>query len=421
MKRILVLATVGAAVTVSACTDATRATEPPQLPPSPPVLVSHMRGTADLVAGTLTFEKVPAAPGASTPATVASPAIYGAQGITVRIYNSPVIVTNPSTPGKKTYAADVGVRNLLAHPIGDEQGGLAPQDTNGIFVFVNGAPTVRATSSACSPSCSVRVANAHGVLAFNAPSQQYWYWNDQLTAAGGVRDTTLTRRRWSFEADTQVTHFSFDVLVSAAWPAPHETRWKVEFPGDSLPHLTTEPRWRRTTSGTGGTITLDSPGAGNITMTASDASSNYFSRRDSLSSTSAAYMEARFRRNSAGGDGDTSFGIDDNQKFIAVGVKEDRVGFLKQDYGFIGFQAEVTGLQFHTYRIRKFGADSVQLLVDGVRVDSRAYTAFENSSAATVPSFLYFGIPGVGTPPKVSGAKSASWDYVIYEIGATQP
>lgn len=421
MKRIHLAAAATAAATVLACTDATRGTRPGEVPQPALPVVGIMRGTVDLVAGTLTFEEVRAAPAASRRATVISPAIYGDQGTTVRIFNSPVIVTNPSAPGKKTYAADVGVRNLLPHPIGDEQGGVVPSDTNGIFVFVNGGPVVTATSSPCSSACSVTVANAHGVLAFSAPGQQYWHWNDQLTASGGIRDTTLTRRSWSFEADTQVTNFSFDVLVSAAWPAPHETRWKIEFPGDSLPHLTSEPRWRRTTSGTGGTITLDSPGAGIITMTAPDASSHYFSRHDSLSSTSAAYMEARFRRNSAGGDGDTSFGIDDNQKFIAVGVKEDKVGFLKQDYGFIGFQAAVTGLEFHTYQIRKFGADSVQLLLDGVRVDSRAYSAFENSSAATMPSFFYFGIPGVGTPPKVSGAKSASWDYVIYEIGATEP
>lgn len=365
----------------------------------------------------MTFDAIEPRGRSSGAASSLSPAIYGNQGVTVRIYNS-AVVTSASAPGRKRLTASVGIRNLQAFPVGDEQAGSAPADTAGIYVFVNGGPTVTATSSPCSPACTITVADAAGQLSFNAANQSYWFWNDRLTAVGGARDTTLGRQNWSFETDTQVTNFSFDVLMSSAWPSPHQTRWKTEFPGDSLPHATTEPRWRRTATGTAGTITLNSPSAGIITMTAPDGASHYFTRRDSLSSTSDAYIDARFRRNSAGGDPDVAFGIDDNQKFIAVGVKEDKVGFLKQDYGYIGTQTTVTGLAFHTYRIRKFSDDSVQLVMDGARIDALSYASFENSTATTVPSFLFFGIPGVGNPPKVSGAKSASWDY---EIGATQP
>jgi len=409
------------AVILLGCLDRNTGTEPNSRTPRQSCdILGGMRGTVDALAGTLTFEPLSSPSALCGGGTGINAAIYGDQGVTVRIYNSPVSITNPSSPGKKTFSANVGVRNLLAFAIGDEQVGI-PADTMGIFVFVNSGPTVGATSSPCSPSCSVTVKNHHGLLEFTAPAQRYWHWTERVGAAGGGSDTTRARKSWVFEADTQVTTFTFDVLVSAAWPPPNETRWKITYPGDSIPHTTAEPRWRRITSGTVGTITLNSPSPGIMTMTTPDNSSHYFARRDSLMSTTNAYIEARFRRNNAGGDSDVSFGIDDNNKFIAVGLSEIEVGFLKQDYGFISNRVATTTLSFHTYQIRKFAADSVQLFLDGVRVDSKLYSALENSSAATIPSFFYFGIPGIGAPPKVSGLKSSSWDYVVYEIGVVQP
>jgi hypothetical protein len=413
-----------ATLVLSSCVDGGRGTEPVSHAPSPPSpTVGGLRGTVDAAAGTLTFESLPGAHlSRSAPGDARLAAIYGDQGVTVRLYNSPVSVTNPSSPGKKTFSASVGLRNLLAFAIGDEQGTGVPADTMGIYVFINSGPTVTGTSSSCSPACTVAAKNHHGTLAFSNPNQRYWHWPERVGATGGLIDTTLARKTWVFEADTQVTSFQFDVLVSAAWARPNETRWKIDFPGDSVPHTTAEPRWRRTTSGTVGTVTLDSPSAGIITIATPDGASHWFSRQDSVGSTTSAYIEARFRTNGPhSGNAEVSFGIDDNNKFIAVGVSDVKAGFLRSDFGFLGNQVETTPASFHTYRIRKFGADSVQLLIDGTRVDSRNYAALQNSTNTLIPSFFYFGGPGYGSPPSSSGGNSSSWDYVIYEIGVTEP
>src|SRR5690606_8973841 len=100
----------------------------------------------------------------------------GDQGVTVRIYNSPVTVS-PSSPGKKRYSASVGVRNLLPHTIGDEQAGPASHNL-GIFVFVTAGPTVTGTSSACSPACTVSVVGQDGIFNFTTPGQRYWFWQE---------------------------------------------------------------------------------------------------------------------------------------------------------------------------------------------------------------------------------------------------
>ena len=114
----------------------------PSLGPAshPLTTVARLRGTLDVASGTLTFEPVSSA-GTSLPGNGVSPAIYGDQGVTVRIYNSAVATSAP-VAGKKTYSANVGVRNLLAYRIGDEQGAASPADTMGIFIFTNTAPVV---------------------------------------------------------------------------------------------------------------------------------------------------------------------------------------------------------------------------------------------------------------------------------------
>src|SRR5687767_175450 len=122
---------------LAGCADGTRGTAPvAHAPQPPPSGAASMRGTVDVAAGTLTFETLPTARSSHAgPGALGLASIYGDQGVTVRLYNSPVTVAASSTPGKETYTAAVGVRNLLAHSIGDEQAGLAPLDTMGIYVF----------------------------------------------------------------------------------------------------------------------------------------------------------------------------------------------------------------------------------------------------------------------------------------------
>ncbi len=422
-------ACVGAIIGLSACTDSRLDMAPHDvMPRSPsPTAMAALRATVDVDAGTLTFHPMPVASGSVAARTSSiNPAIYGNQGVTIQVYNSPVTVSAPAG-GKKTYSANVGLRNRLAHTIGDEQGAAAPLDTMGIFAFISSGPTVTSTSSACSPACTVTVTNAMGARPFNLLSNQhYWHWMDQVDAylpLGGP-DTTRIRRLWSFQADTQVRSFSFDVLVSAAWPRPFENRWKVEYPADSAPHLGAEPPWKRTASGTPTpTVTLASPGAGNVTLATFAGGSQYFARFDSLASTTSAYVDTRMQVNGATlVSPEVSFGIDDDTRFVAAGVTSTRVGFITNAFAFIGTGTVVSTTTFHTYRIRKFGADSAQLLLDGnpIPIESRPYSAF-GTSFANLTSGIFFGGVGVGANPVSVAGNSSSWDWLIYEIGTNTP
>jgi hypothetical protein len=405
------------AVALCGCADAKRGTEPTAIEPrAPQTILGGVRGIVDVTTKTLTFEQLPSA----TAGLVRLAGIYGDQGVTVRLYNTPVTVAASSTPGKETYTANVGLRNLLAFPIGDEQAGATPVDTMGIFVFVNSGPTVTGTSSPCSPTCSVTVGNAHGELQFSSPSQQYWHWNDRVGAVGSARDTTLVRRTWVFEADTQVTDFRFDVLVSAAWPPPNQTRWPIRYEGDSVPDIGVEPRWVRNASGTP-TFTLNSPSAGILTIVVPALGRVAFYQSDSLNTTTNAYVESRFRTNSATMVGpEVSFGIDDQVKFIAAGISSTQAGFLNSSFAFLPGAVATTTTTFHTYQIRKFAADSVQLWIDGVRQITRAYSTFSAHLPVT-PHGFYFGPAGTGATPTSALGNSSSWDYVVYELGVTQP
>jgi hypothetical protein len=412
---LLVLALVG-------CADGSRGTEPMARAPTPPPfpIVTGLRATVDVTAGTLTFEPLPEASLSRDHVNDAQlAAIYGDQGVTVRLYNSPVTVAASSTPGKETYTANVGLRNLLAFPIGDEQVGT-PLDTMGIFVFVNSGPTVTATSSACSPACTVTVRNAHGALGFSAPGQQYWHWNERVGAFGGGSDTTRARQTWVFEADTQVTDFRFDVLISAAWPPPNETRWKIDYQGDSIPDVTVEPRWTRNATGMS-TITHNSPSAGILTIEVDAGARLAFYQSDSLNTTTNAYIDAIFRTNTLTMlSPEVSFGIDDQVKFIAVGISSTQAGFLTGSFTFLSGAVTETTTSFQPYQIRKFGADSVQLWINNVRRVSRLYSTLPAHLPVT-PHGFYFGPAGTGANPTSLLGNSSSWDRVIYEIGATQP
>jgi len=409
-----------ALVVLMGCSDERRITAPEIRPiASPSIELGEMRATVDVVAGTMTFE--PIAPRAvSGGAGIISAAIYGNQGVTVRIFNSPVVTAMSATPGKKTFTANVGIRNLLSYPIGDEQSAAAPMDTIGLDVFLGSGPTVVATSSPCSPGCTVTVKNADGSRSFNSPNQQYWHYDDRLGAAGSGTDTTRVRKVWTFEADTQVTNFSFSVVVNAPWPAPFETRWKVDFEADSLPQSPAGTRWQQIIGGAGATLTTN---AGLMTLSTANKVTHAFARHDSLDATNSAYMEARFRRTDVGSSKpeEVVLGMADDSKFIAIGITLSRVGFIGATYEFTGTSYAVAATSFHTYQLRKFGADSVQLLIDGTRVGSRAYSALPNT-AAGAPSAFFFGGPGaVLAAPANVAAQSSIWDYVIYEIGVPTP
>ena len=377
-----------------------------------------MRGTVDVTAGTLSFEEQPA----GAPLSSASPdaQIYGNQGVTVRIYNSTVTTSAP-VAGKKTFTANVGVRNLLAYRIGDEQGAATPADTMGIYVFVNSGPVVSVTSSSC-PTCTVTVANRHGTLNFNGTNQAYWFYPELLGPANGGSDTTRVRKTWIFEADTAVTRCNFDVLVSAAWVPPIETFWKIEYPGDSLPDTQAEPRWRRSATMmasptlVGGNLQID------LRRT---KDSLLYSRRDSISTGMNAFVDARFRLDDGGGNAtpQPGFALDDQTKYIGVFVSDSgaagrgKVGFVDAAGVFLtaaGASDTVSVRAFRVYQLRKFGADSATVWVDGVPRLKVLYTNLPPTKAT--PSRVEFGHTN-----GVARTTTSTWDDVIYQLGKATP
>ena len=386
----------------------------------PVTTVARLRGTVDVASGTMTFDPVSSA-GQSLPGNGLSASIYGDQGVTVRIYNSAVVTSAP-VAGKKTFTANVGVRNLLGYRIGDEQNAAAPGDTMGIYVFTNTAPVVSGTSSPC--TCTVTVKNPTGSRPFtSASSQPYWYWAELLGAVNGGADTTRVRKAWVFEADTQVTRFNFDVLVSAAWSAPNETVWKVDYRPDSLPDGATEPHWRKistskvTSAITGSALQLD---------VQRSKDSLVYIRRDSISTGMNALMEATFRLDDGGNKPDAQAGIsiDDKTKYIGLLVSDSsfagraRVGFVDAAGAFITGASDTVAVRaLRTYQMRKFGIDSVVAFVDGTRRFKVAYGTLPGTrEIATNPSSFGFGIAA-------SSARNTTttWTSVLYQIGQATP
>lgn len=422
-RRVMRAVTAIAFCAIGACRDASFASPlPPASHPATPG-IARLRATVDVESGTMSFEPAGSGQGASLSSAAPNAAIYGDQGVNVRIYNS-AVVTSASVAGKKTYSASVGVRNLLGYRIGDEQGTAAPPDTMGIYVFLSSQPIVSGTSSTCA-ACVVTVKNRHGTLNFNGTNQAYWFWPELLGAANGGADTTLLRKTWVFEADTAVTRFNFDVLVSAAWSAPNENVWRVEYPGDSLPDTESEPAWKKLASNGGPTAVIS---GGLVLSLKKTKDSLTYVRRDSLRTATAALMEARFRLDDGGNSAEPQPGIamDDNTRYIGLFVSDSgaagrgRVGFVDAaGDGFVAGASDTLSAvnAFRVYQLRKYGADSAAIYVDGVRRVKVLYSVLPVTTAPLpLPSFVKFGLVGGATRTTMS-----TWDYVVYQLGQATP
>ena len=401
----------GLIATGTACADVASPPDgfvPPGSVPGP--TLSRLRVSVDLRNGTMTFQ--PAGDRSTPSAEGFRPQIYGQQGQLVLLYNDPPVITDPSSPGRKTISANVGVRNLLTHRIGDEQNALLPPDTMGIYVFFTQLPTV--TQPQPCTGCTVAIANAMGTLAFDAPNEPYFHWPELLGAAGLLQDTTLVRRNWVFDASQAVVQFSFEVLVSAAWPAPDETSWRIEYAGDSLPDTRSEPLWKR-----GGTGTASAAG-GVLTLTVPAGLALSYTRQDSVGAADNAFMSATMRMgaNVAGTVPIAGFVLNDDFRAIGVGISGSQVGFTNADLSaFIpgttrSFPSSST---FFDYQLRKFGSDSVQLWVGGARQEVLPYASFDLDNRLLVPSFQNFVVRGQG------GTATTQFDNVIYRLGQSTP
>ena len=390
--------------------DLTAPTYRPTTPVAPPAMRTAVIASVDLTDGTMTFEPASSSPTYNSASGV-SAAIYGNQGVTVRMYNGAVTVSASATPGKKQFTTMVGVRNLLAHAIGDEQAG-ASADTIGIDVFMVGEPSVKSTSSACPVACTVVMRDHHGVRAFTAPGQKYWHWHEVLGAAGSGTDTTRTRMRFTFEADTQVTNFRFTVMVNAPWPAPYESRYKVDYQGDALPTATTASPWKLTLTGDA----VVSQANGGLTIDAKTGSA-FYHRRDSIGQSQSAYVEARVMWNGITQsltEAEPRFAIVDGTKYVALGIFPNGVGFVNSSGALVGTKYALVPTTYQTYRVQKYAADSAVFYVNGTRGGVLTYSALPASPHGTATRVEF----GATNSKKLT---SSTWDYLVYEVGVATP
>jgi len=362
--------------------------------------------------------------------------IYGTQNVNVRVYAAAATVTTQGNT--KTWTMQFGVRNLLSFPIGSNQSGPIPSDTTGIFLAVISGPTVTQTSSNCPGSCAMSIVAYDGTGTFTAPNQRYVYWRERLAAKQPVAgaDTVSARRTMKFTSPKQVTNFKFFLIVGADWPAPAQTNWSVFYnaPTDSAPDQHAKPIWRTGHMSLSGSATESwSKNAGVDSLILVNNKDYYLFRRDSLAASTAAYMEAHVKVNNGGQTKpETVFGFLDGARMAAVGMTSGQVGFVK--YAFLAKNlfghglpqsnfvdsVAVNATASHTYRLRKFGADSVTLEVDGVRRLGLTYSKLPTAALDSVASFAtgpaeFFG------DGSISGNHNSAWSVLTYGIGATQP
>jgi len=362
--------------------------------------------------------------------------IYGTQNVNVRVYAAAATVTTQANT--KTWTMKFGVRNLLSFPIGSNQSGPTPSDTTGIFLAVISGPTVTQTSTNCPGTCAMSVVTYDGTGTFTAPNQRYVYWRERLAAKQPVAgaDTVSARHTIEFTSPKQVTNFKFFLIVGADWPAPAQTSWSVFYnaPTDSAADQHAKPIWRTGHMSLSGSATESwSKAAGVDSLILVNNKDYYMFRRDSLAAATPAYFEAHVKVSNGGQTKpETVFGFLDGTRMAAIGMTSGRVGFVK--YAFLAKNlfghglpqanfvdsTNVTATSLHTYRLRKFGTDSVTLEVDGARRLGLAYNKLPMVAKDSVATFTtgpaeFFG------DGSISGDHNSAWSVVTYGIGATQP
>lgn len=439
MRRMVIAAT----ALLGACADlpVAPATPPIRPPVTGAMYTARLRGDVDVAEGTLTWTRLDAPNG---PRGAGSPnlARYGAQGVTIRLYNTPVTPTGCAPTCIDTMR--VGIRNMLAASIGDEQSGdhfpvSQIRDTMGIYVYFTAGPT-RTAGTGADPV----VINQHGTMDFDALNQKYfWYHSRLLGESGGAlrsdgRDTTqnvatgvpTSRHAWKFSRASTVTNYSFTVLVQA--PIDTETvGWAINWPGDSLPDLRAEPRWSALrSSASTWTITENAGPPTNVSIIAAANSTNReYIREDSIRAAGVGYIEAIVSQTTSSMRRSTNlpvayFGINDGTRMLAAGIDGTRVGFVTANgsaflAGTPTFTVATTTDQ--TYRLVKNGTGNVELYVNGTLRLTFAYANFNADPDVTRTSFVFFGHRSNSTTggQGVAGTTWTSfWNNVIYKLGS---
>ena len=362
--------------------------------------------------------------------------IYGSQDVNVHVYAK--AATTTTAGNTKTWTMNIGLRNLLPYPIGSNQAGPVPSDTTGIFLALISGPTVGKTSSHCPGSCAISTVGYDGTGTFTAPNQRYIYWRERLAAKQPVAgaDTVSSRRTFRWTSPTQVTSFSFVLIVGADWPSPAQTNWSVFYnaPTDSAPDQHAKPIWRKGNMSTFGSATEAwSKSQGVDSLELQNAKDYYLFRRDSLAASTPAYFEAHVKVNNGGQiKPETVFGFLDGTRMATIGMTSARIGFVK--FAFLAQNLFGHGLpqanfvdslsndatKTHTYRLRKFGVDSVTLEIDGVRRLGLTYSQLPSVAQDSVATFTagpaeFFG------DGSISGNHNSAWSVLTYGIGVSQP
>ena len=439
MRRALL----AAAVLLAGCADDPLAPNrsPLRPPVQGPMVAALLRGDVDVASGTLTFTPLDA-PLAQGTAMSPSLARYGTQGVTIRLSNTPVTATGCAPTCIDT--ARVGIRNMLAASIGDEQAGdhfpvSQIRDTMGIYVYFTAGPT-RTAGTGADPVLT----NQHGTMDFDALNQKYfWYRSRLLGETGGAPraaglDTTqnvatgapTSRHVWKFSRANTVTNYSFTVLVQA--PIDTETvGWAINWPGDSQPDLRAEPRWSAARSSVSTwTITEDAGPPTDVSIiAAANATNREYIREDSVRSAGLGYIEVIVRQTTSSTRNSrilpiAYFGINDGTRMLAAGIDGTRVGFVSATAG--AFLAgtptfTVTTTSDQTYRLVKNGTGNVQLYVNGTLRLTYAYANFNADPDVVRSSFYFFGHRSNSTTggQSVAGTTWTSfWNNVSYKVGA---
>jgi len=389
-----------------------------------------------------------------------------ASGVDARFFGAPGTISHTFTlrggapTAGNTFTLDDRIENAFSFPIGTDlmhATGVFPEDTMGVYVYMAILPTVTA---GCTPSgtCSVAADSGEdGAFPFTTPTPQpYMFFKTILEAADhaphhGLDFTDQSNvggidyfRSFSFRAKPGVTNFKFGVSASAAVVKPNETRWKVTYIADSLPNrvgtsladLRSDPDWRRGASaGAVSDTSIVATGcpAGGTTkclrissVTPSNGAladdSLFYYRSDSVGTTDNAYISATVSVSGNKPNNPTVFiGMQDRVHLMLFGISQNKLGFCDGTGAFVGTPTTTTAT---SYRISKFGTDSVVVYLDGATTSTInvAYSTLPPAPAFATPNkFFWFGNRvQFASSPKPSGDISL-WSSVVYEIGVTGP
>ena len=416
-------------VSLAACSERHLSSEPP-----PPEL--HTLGiiTATVSGKSITTQYTPAPTPGYKVNPLLSPAIYAGEDTLVHIFG--VVDSIHGVVGdSNVWFIRIGARNLLTWPIGAIQGAAIPSDTMGVFLVITGNPVVtNPVPFFCAVDCHVTILNFMGTGSFGSPGQPYFWYHNRPTAMQAVPGTDQTDSiLWQFATTNvtppeSVTAFTFQLMVSAAWPPGHDTLWTVQYDGtaDSIPDTQASPLWKvfkPTAITTLGSEAFTS--GSHLELTDASAASNiYFSRDDSIDSNSSTYVDAKLAASTCPTNVICAvFGVaqpDAGGQLIFAGVAHDSVGFVTWDQttatwtmipGAVFSAGPFDGTATHTYRIRVIPPFAANLCIDKTNKVPLAIGSFTLTAGTDFVGRTYaWGDVGQ------AGGTVSDWQLMRYQI-----